>query len=622
MFDNVYGLLSRGMLPCTRVVGATLLAAAIAAVHVGTGSFDTRSASAQTTATTVIAPSADAFVHQGYPTKNYGNAQILSANVSPTKQSFLRFDVGALNGSLVSAKMRLYAVNGSSAANGTIKRITNTTWNENTITYATRPALDGAIIGSFNKVVNGTWLEYDVTSVVNAPGAYSFALTQTGTDGVNIASRENSTVYIPQLVVRTSAASPSPTPTPKPSATPAPTAQPSATPQPTSVPASPSSAVVGYGAKTVGGTGGQVVTVTSLADTGAGTLRDALAKAKATPGGEIIRFAVAGTIDLNGDLEIAAPYLTIDGSTAPGGGIQIKGGMLKVVPPAHDVIFRYLKVRSGDKANSSSNDDRDAIFLNGLQGRVYNVVIDHCTLIWGPDIGGLAILGNVEDVTVQYTIMGEGLYLSNHYEGVEASGQQGHSMGASVFQLRTDVAPARRLTYYRNLFTTADRRMPVVQGAEQVDLINNVMYNWNRNPPGGNPRSLNMVGNVLQRGPQTRGELVVWRPQPHSANPSYYPQSVYEANNLTMGFPYARGDAGSTLYRSSPIGTYSVQPGDAMTAYNDVLAQAGAALPVRDTVDTRIINNVRNGTNVLPNGVDQGRFPNGMDLVWPNLSAR
>lgn len=619
MFNNVHTILNRHTLPRTRVIGATLLAATLAAA--GAGSGITHAQQGSPTATTVVPTSADAYVHQQNAGTNYGTARRLVSGAQPTKQSFVRFDTGALAGTPVAAKLRLYAIDGSNAAGGAIRRINNTTWNERTVTYNTRPALDGTQVGTFNQVADGAWLEYDVTSIVNAPGTYSFGITQAGSNGVEFAAREYpNTIYIPQLVVQTSSASaPSPTPTPKPSTTPAPTALPSATPKPSSsAPATPSSAVVGYGNGTVGGAQGQDYCVTSLADRGPGTLRELVAK----PGPKTIRFCVAGTLDLDGDIDITTPYLTIDGSTAPASGVQIKGGMLKVVPPAHDVIFRYLKVRPGDETNSSSNNDRDAIFLNGLQGRVYNVVIDHCTLIWGPDIGGLAILGNVEDVTVQYTIMGEGLYLSNHYEGIIADGQSGHSMGASVFQLHPNVAPARRLTYYRNLFTTADRRMPVIQGAEQVDLINNVIYNWERNPPGGNPRSLNMVGNVLKKGPQTAGELVVWRPQPHSANPTYYSQSVYEANNLTMGFSHARGEAGSAIYRSAPIGAYSVQPSDTLATYDMVLSQAGATLPLRDVVDTRIISNVRNGTNVLPNGSDQGRFPNGTDLLWPNLSAR
>jgi pectate lyase len=384
-------------------------------------------------------------------------------------------------------------------------------------------------------------------------------------------------------------------------------------------PAAAATTIVGYGQKTVGGTGGQHRVVTSLADSGAGTLRDAIAKAKASTGPDIITFGVAGTLSLRSDLTIDFPYLTIDGSTAPAQGVQITGGMFKVAPPAHNIIFHYLKVRPGDTLTSSLNDDRDAITLNGLKGRVSNIVIDHATLIWGPDIGGLSILGNVEDVTVQYTIMGEGLFLSKHYEGTTTNG--GHSMGASMFQLDPAVQPARRVTLYKNLYTSSDRRMPIIQGAEQVDLVNNVIYNWRRNAPGGNPRSINVVGNVMKAGPQTT-ERLGWAPRPHQqANPTLYAQSVYESGNLTLGFSSMRG-AASTVYRATPAAPVSVQPVAAQTAYADVLANVGATLPVRDRVDQRIVANVQNGTMVHPNGSQPGRYINGADLIWPNLTVR
>jgi hypothetical protein len=225
----------------------------------------------------------------------------------------------------------------------------------------------------------------------------------------------------------------------------------------------------------------------------------------------------------------------------------------------------------------------------------------------------------VEDVTVQYTIMGEGLFLSNHAEGYVGSGQEGHSMGASIFQLRTNVPPARRLTFYKNLYTSSDRRMPVIHGAEQVDFVNNVIYNWGRNAPGGNPRSINVVGNVMKPGPQTR-ERLGWSPQTHQANPSLYPQSVYERDNRLVGLQTMRGTS-ATVYRATPAAPLSVQPMDAQAAYSDVLAQVGATRPVRDSVDRRIVANVQNGTMVHPNGRQPGRYVNGSDLIWPSLGS-
>ena len=78
----------------------------------------------------------------------------------------------------------------------------------------------------------------------------------------------------------------------------------------------------GFGAKTKGAAsspaGSTDFHVTSLADSGKGTLRDGL-----SAGGRRIVFDVAGTITLASTLEVRYPYVTIDGATAPKPGITI-----------------------------------------------------------------------------------------------------------------------------------------------------------------------------------------------------------------------------------------------------------------------------------------------------------
>jgi hypothetical protein len=49
-----------------------------------------------------------------------------------------------------------------------------------------------------------------------------------------------------------------------------------------------------------------------------------------------------------------------------------------------------------------------------------------------------------------------------------------------------------------------------------------------------------------------------------------------------------------------------VDPGTAAVAYQAVIAGAGATLPVRDTVDRRIIANVINRTGTFFNGAGYG----------------
>ena len=59
-------------------------------------------------------------------------------------------------------------------------------------------------------------------------------------------------------------------------------------------------------------------TVSSLADSGAGSLRQAIVDANSNGGADVIEFSVAGTISLSTGLDDIAGPLTIDGSTAPG----------------------------------------------------------------------------------------------------------------------------------------------------------------------------------------------------------------------------------------------------------------------------------------------------------------
>nr|MDJ0834698.1 DUF4347 domain-containing protein [Gammaproteobacteria bacterium] len=58
--------------------------------------------------------------------------------------------------------------------------------------------------------------------------------------------------------------------------------------------------------------------VTSLADSGAGSLRDAITQVNGGSGGDTIEFSVAGTINLSSALPAITQQVMIDGSTAPG----------------------------------------------------------------------------------------------------------------------------------------------------------------------------------------------------------------------------------------------------------------------------------------------------------------
>ena len=352
----------------------------------------------------------------------------------------------------------------------------------------------------------------------------------------------------------------------------------------------------GFGAQTKGGRGGRVIYVTNLNDSGAGSLRACLTAS----GPRNCVFRVSGTIALQDDIAVTNPFLTIAGQSAPGQGVQMKGGMMRI--QTHDVVIRYLKMRPGDEINSSNNGDRNAILLSGNKAEVYNVIIDHSTMVWGPDTGGFEAVDNVHDVTVQYSINGEGLYFSNHYEGSRA---QGHSKGARIAM--NGSVPPKRITMHHNLVTTSSDRNPMwSHGPQNQDFVNNVVYNWSNHPARGDPASLNFINNMYVRGPETNALYAI---RAETSAPA-----IYEEGTVVDGFSQVR--AGTTsAYVSTRFAPYSMRTVQtAREAYDQVVAHAGASRPARDSDDQRIISNLVNRTGRFMNGVAYG-------LTWPTLAS-
>ena len=379
---------------------------------------------------------------------------------------------------------------------------------------------------------------------------------------------------------------------------------------------------LGFGTNTPGGRGGRVIYVTNLDDSGPGSLRDALT----ATGRRMVLFSVSGTIDLKDNITIFSPYLTVAGQTAPGEGVQIRGGHIRIA--THDVIIRYLKIRSGDDGGRSENADRDAITVN-QEKQAYNIVIDHCTLIWGPDIGGLSFLNDAHDATVSYSIMGEGLYVSKHPEANARS--SGHSMSMNITELDSKRFPSR-ITVHHNLLTTSADRNPRVIGGENIDIVNNVIYNWRYSPSQGNPRSLNLINNYYIPGPMTDipEALAGWIPKVEAGG-SLRKGAVYESGNLAVGFTEIRGRPQS-VYASEPFTPYSMPDEDSpQKAYIKVVGRVGANLQVADTdgsfktrrdiIDRRIIFNLVGRSGAFLNGEKTDGTSNFSVITWPDLNS-
>lgn len=368
----------------------------------------------------------------------------------------------------------------------------------------------------------------------------------------------------------------------------------SPTPDSTASPPPAVTAVVGYGAAVEGGTGGTVMAVSTS---------DELVEALLASGPRIVRFDVpaTGATFTIPEVAILSGELTIDGSTAAGP-VTIRG-FVRI--SASDVVVQHVRFRPGDVVEGNP-DDIDGLTINGRTGEVRGVVINHVSMSWGPDVGGLTILGEVSDVTVQYSIMGPGLSASAHSESGEGGG---HAYAANVAE--QSGGHAERVTLYRNLFTSSDKRGPAVQGAECVDLVENTHYNFGADSANGNPRSLNVVNGWYRSGP-LRQTTDLWRTQEWKDDGSR-DDSVYLAGNVADGFEATIGAPEAALADDPRCGGLSVSPTSAEEGHQAVLEMAGAMLPIRDEVDEQLIADVRNRQGTWWNG--EGYPP--PNPVWP-----
>jgi hypothetical protein len=374
-----------------------------------------------------------------------------------------------------------------------------------------------------------------------------------------------------------------------------------------SVPAFPGAE--GGGKFSFGGRGGKVYVVTNLDDSGPGTLREAVEAA----GPRTVVFNVAGIIHLQKPVFIEAPYITIDGHTAPGDGVCIAGE--GVVDNAHDVVIRYMRFRRG---NTDVFDRHGAHYGDP----VGNIIIDHCSASWGndqnldtyrhmyqPANGSPALKLPSVNVTIQWCITSEALNTYNHAFGGDWGG--------------------RNTSFHHNLFACNTGRNPSIAMSYDFNFVNNVLFNWrHRTVDGGDKDSLyNIINNYYKAGPAVNPGPIAYRvflPSATQQKPemisyfgkAYVAGNVVEGNdavtkdNWNGGVQFAKGgskDDPTTLSPEEtralvgkirvdkPFPMAAVSMTSAKEAYAAVLENAGATLPRRDSVDERAVRETKTG---------------------------
>lgn len=354
----------------------------------------------------------------------------------------------------------------------------------------------------------------------------------------------------------------------------------------------------GGGMYTPGGRGGKVMVVTSLADSGPGTLREACE----TGGARIIVFNVSGVIRLQSPIHILAPYVTIAGQTAPGDGICVTGHSFLI--DTHDVVIRHMRFRRG--ATDVAFRD-DALGGNGIG----NIIIDHVSASWGldenmsmyrhvyardPEGHGLKL--PTVNITIQNSIFSEALDAYNHAFGSTIGGHN------SMFA--------------RNLYACNISRNCSIGMSGPFNFVNNVVFNWwNRSIDGGDSSSsLNIINNYFKPGPITPLDQPISyrivKPEVGRGNRGtrrfgqlYVSGNIVDGNkkvtadNWNGGVqPEGRDDNPeflSSIRSNEPFPMSPVTIMDTRQAYEYVLNNVGASFPKRDAVDARIVKFVRTG---------------------------
>jgi hypothetical protein len=411
----------------------------------------------------------------------------------------------------------------------------------------------------------------------------------------------------------------------------------------------------GYGAASLGGRGGKVIEVTNLNDAGAGSLRAAIEES----GARIIVFRVAGIIEIDSDIVISNPYLTIAGQTAPGDGICIKykaegSANNGISIRTHDVVIRYLRIRCGF---SSTAMDYGSPFA--ARASAYNIIIDHCSTSWHPGRTGMTIWPSAreaaQNITIQRHLAAEAL-LGGDYPG--------GARGAFLFGSRASTSQdghIDRITMYNNLMAHNIKRHPESKSCQKdashyiatFQLINNVSYHFQidgmlligneDNPatyfiPDEEVCHYNVIGNYFKRSEISSkkhseisvtpgvwvyvGDSIYGNIGPNRTNDSQEPWTIVSFINWDLPNP-------DTELLRAPANPYQVlSPFDpenlppyvtATEAYTSVLNDVGANKALNadgsfrdasDPVDLRLINDVINNTgNFISDPADVGGWP-------------
>ena len=364
----------------------------------------------------------------------------------------------------------------------------------------------------------------------------------------------------------------------------------------------------GFGCQATGGRGGSVYKVTNLNNTGAGSFRNGVKSSNTT-----VIFSTGGTVTLDTRCNSSAVNMTLAGQTAPGGGFCVRNGDMWF-SNSSNLVIRYTRFRLGRYAGTDSTGNYfDTFTLKNTAG----AIVDHCSASWSGD-ECLSVTDPSNNVTVQWCLISEGCNWN------------GHGYGSLI---SSDAVNGQQ-SWHHNIWAHQAGRNPRAASRNNqtflCDIVNNVIYDWGHTSGdfgvwagyySGEKINLNWVNNYSIAGLDSTGKTTVVLSSGVSTSNIY----IGSGNLIDSDRDTTRD--GTTVTWSNLAGTYTkktsaytipawaaVTTDTSATAYTNIMSGVGATKPSRDSVDTRVLNDVTNMTGHNINGEsDVGG--------WPTLAA-
>lgn len=397
-----------------------------------------------------------------------------------------------------------------------------------------------------------------------------------------------------------------------------------------------------------------VIKITNLNDTGTGSFRDCV---ETQSGPRTCIFEISGYIDLESDVNITNPYLTVAGQTAPEPGVHLRNSRINI--KTHDILFQNFSIRPGEGFPGTRVTERDAVVIDSSSGNpVYNVHLNKMSLAYGLDeilssYAGSVTKYPIDNINVSETIIAQGLNNSvrgTYYRGCNSAVCSANPSYCTEYCTSppcgqcTDykvphgkaiiLDPMTRTSFHENLVAMSEDRHARIKPGIELEFFNNYVYGWagdstwqmmNCSGTAGSAAcKLSIAGNYYRKAPYSQiAPILYYDTTVPILSRAYMSHNICPTRPLDVSNEWLCSNWPSGWQVFSPPFTESgVQvklPNDTVTY---TLTNAGARTWSRWIGDQQVVDDVVAGGGEIKDcitGCDAAVFPDGWPTITPTV---